>query len=388
MFFHLFIIKGVSMPAKYMGRMGKFDLYAFSENGAYRDSKLAEQLHKIRYRVLETGHPIYCTAVNPDFEKKEEHNPHDSLPTTTHFVSINRKTGEIEYALSTAKDNGGTYKGEMIGIPLENRFMPNGYPPGAPLDEFRSQFLRKNYGIDSNVPSGKIAELYRHVKNPDSELKGKHAVGARLSVYAAAYQYLVRDALQEGRKPTDLWAWDAIPKYANLYAYVNGVFRDLTINGGKGKRWIPTKNYNFELRSLNGETHYFLKEDDTQVTRNLPILFPPKDGTFGKKNKGKRGDVVMIDGLVDVGRAEYMVKKHPFLFPGKTLKERWNERGAMGIVCHRMYTDHHKFNPLVRLINSFLHIKTGTFPWKLGKENRKSHSLLSSELHPLYETDF
>ena len=375
------------MPSKYIGRMCNFELHAFSESGEYQDSGLAKKMHEIRYRVLEKGCPIYCTAVSPDFEKREERNPHDALPTTTHFVTINRKPGEIEFILSTARDSGDTYRGDIIGVPLENRFILNGYPLGDSLEEFRSKFLHKNYGIEKRVEPMRIVELYRHVKNPDSELKGKQSLGARLAVYAAAYQYLVRDTLQEGRTPSDLWVWDAPPSYANLYAYVNGVFRDLTINVGKGGMWIPTKLSNLESKRVDGETHYFLKKDGTQVTRNLPILVPPKDGTFGPENKGGIEQKAMIDGLVDVGRVERMIKKHPWLFPGEDKEYRKMERGAMGVVCHRMYKDHHWYNPLVYFKNTLSHIKTGTFPWRLEKESRGNHSLLSSDLHPLYEMD-
>ncbi|MEE9323111.1 MAG: hypothetical protein V3U72_01065 [Candidatus Aenigmarchaeota archaeon] len=380
------------MPSKYLGRMGKFELHAFTGNGKYHDSELAKRMHEIRYSVLEGGHPIYCTAVSPDFEKRQEHNPHDALPTTTHFVTINRKTGEIEYILSTAKDSGETYNGDIIGVPMENRFSPlfNGYPPGAFLDEFRSQFLRENYGADSDVPPMRIAELYRHVKNPDSELGGKGSEGARLGVYAAAYQHLVRDALHEDRTPSDLWVWDAKPFYAfYMYSVVDGVFRNLTINGGKGGRWIPTKDSSVKSKRVDGLEHYFLKEDGTQVTRNLPILFPPKDGSFGPENRGERKPVPMVDGLVDVGHVEYMIKKHPLLFPGEDLKFKLKERTSRAIICHRMYKDHHKPNPLVLPLNTSLHIGTGTFPWKMkGGKILKKHSLLRSDWSPLYETDF
>lgn len=375
------------MSSKYLGCIGNFELHAFSESGEYQDSGLAKKMHEIRYRVLEKGHPIYCTAVSPDFKKKEERNPHDALPTTTNFVTINRKTKEIEYILSTARDSGETYRGDVIGVPLENRFILNGYPPGVYLDEFRSRFLRENYGIEKDVEPMRIVELYRHVKNKDSRLSGMKAEGARLTVYATAYQHLVRDALQEGRTPSDLWVWDAIPYYADKYAYVNGVFRDLTINRENGSRWVPTRLSNLKLKSVDDVKHYFLKKDGTCMTRNLPILVPPKDGSFGPENRGDVKPVGMIDGLVDVGRVERMIKKHPWLFLGEDKKYRKMERGAMGVVCHRMYKNHHWYNPLIYIKNTSSHIKTGTFPWRLKKESRGNHSLLLDDLHASYEMD-
>jgi hypothetical protein len=70
------------------------------------------------------------------------------------------------------------------------------------------------------------------------------------------------------------------------------------------------------------------------------------------------------------------------------LGHRMGQRAAMGVVGYRAFKDHHKFNIISNILNSLSHLVTRTSPWSLEKENKKAnHSLLVTDLHPLYETD-
>jgi hypothetical protein len=379
--------------------MGMFDVHAFTESGKYADVGLAKQIHGLRYKILEKGQPIYCTAVRPDFKSREEHNPHDSLPSTIHFVSINRENGDIECALSTARDTGETYRGEIIGVPLENRYTPEPfthgdfgkltYLPGASLDRFRREFFRKNYNLKTNVPDGVIVELYRHMINPDSTLKKLIRMknpnggpdiaifpmeGARLATYAGAYQTLIRDPLEKGENPSFLWVWDAIPRYANLYSFVGGVYRDMTINGKREWTWKPTRKSDL----IKVGNQYFLRngndKNTMQVTRSLQILEPGEN--FGPEQRGTIILEPMIDGLVDVRQVESLIRKHALIIPNCEADFELKRRGSLGVACHRMYKDHHGGNAEVAIANEHAQTVTGTYPFEFEDEGQGNHSLL------------
>jgi len=144
---------------------------------------------KKRYEILNSSRAIYCTAVRPDEKNKVEINPHDKRPGTVHIVSIDDKDNII-CGLSAALDTGETDRGELIGLPLENRWKPGDYPLGANLDEFREKFIRVNYGKNRELKPGEMVELYRHFKVNE----GKENLPFRIVVYTGAYQLLVREA--------------------------------------------------------------------------------------------------------------------------------------------------------------------------------------------------
>jgi hypothetical protein len=357
-----------------LGKLGSIELHVFTENGHYKDIFLSRMLHEMRYDVLaRTRKPIFCTAVCPDHSHERESNPHDALPSTKHFVAINSRTGDLEYALSAAR-----YSSEF-GVPLENRYKRNGYPEGASLDRFKSKYLFQSYGIDKDIEPARIVEIYRHIRNPRSSVRGKKALGARLGVYLAAYQELVRFAFEAGKMPADLWVWDAIPPYADKYAYVGGIYRDIVVRTG---RYVPTwKSKKIIEKSVGGAKHCYLANE--QVTRSVPVLFPPLDGSFSDVNKGEIKPVGMVDGLIDIKRNELMVKKHPYLFAERKshgFGQRMGERLAMSLVARRAYLDHHPQNISCRFIEFAVDILWGTRPWKLVSENNRiGHSLIIAE---------
>ncbi|NOX72001.1 MAG: hypothetical protein GXO64_04905 [Candidatus Micrarchaeota archaeon] len=328
----------------------EIEVHAFSENGPNSDKGLAKALHEARYNVLANGQPIYCTAVTPDFDKKEERNPHDELDSTRHVVLLinNKKNNKIGYGASAAISTGETYRGEIIGVPLENRYQPEGsnplnYPEGASMDDFR-KFVKRTYGTDENI----IAEIYRHFENPmlRDEIKeirkkgGPRPEALRLLVYAGLYKDLVVDRENKGDMPVWLWVYDAIARYADKYSKVGGSFRDFVHKKGL---WIPTALSKVRKGEPDGEgvDQWYLKGvnddlDGTLVSRLLEIFYPAEN--FNETGRGEIRKAAMLDGVVGIKEDENKIK-HPlsFLFGGKyngfmDKNEKTQMLGALNVV--------------------------------------------------------
>ena len=121
------------MASLYLGRIGAkeqmYEIHALTKDLPFReyraseiaDSDLFQNLIEGRYRLLESGRAIYCTAVYPDTKNKIETNPHDSREGAVHIVAVD-KNGDIECAVSVAVDVGNKDEGADIGLPLENRW--------------------------------------------------------------------------------------------------------------------------------------------------------------------------------------------------------------------------------------------------------------------------
>lgn len=128
------------------------------------DPSLYRSMLTQRFMLLETGRPIYCTAVNPDKKKRQEHNPHDDRAGTVHIAAVDSQSGDIACILSLAVDTGERERGDIVGLPLENRWRQNGYPEGSSLDRFREIYLALNYQSKMAMAPWQMVELYRHFK--------------------------------------------------------------------------------------------------------------------------------------------------------------------------------------------------------------------------------
>ena len=320
-----------------------FDGYPASEMS---DSALYKQMLEGRYKILESGKPIYCTAVNPDKEKKIETNPHDERPGTVHIVTISEK-GNVIGGLSVATDIGDTYNGDRVGLPLENMFKPGSYPVGASLDDFRKKYIRLNYGRDRDIKPGEMAELYRHFK-----LKADNGdLPARLGLYAGTYNLTVRETRKRGQTPTWIWVFDAIPAYFNLYKWAGAaVLRDPTVQ--ENPQWIsPNKGQLKLVRRGNGDGKgIFYKDKD--ISRSVPILRPSGKGA---NIKFKLENVSFLDGVVDILRDERAVIDHPLSisplhYEGMNMKDMINLRTGLSVMGARVFEDTHNGGP-VNFIN-------------------------------------
>jgi len=78
------------------GKKGVYEVHAFTYKNPFRwlkvseisDSGLFQKLLEARYKLLEEGRVIYCSAVQPDVKRKIESNPHDYREGTVHLVSL------------------------------------------------------------------------------------------------------------------------------------------------------------------------------------------------------------------------------------------------------------------------------------------------------------
>ena len=163
------------MTSLFLGTIGSrnsdYEVHALTKDLPFRefnkssisDAALYNKLIQGRFQLLAGERPIYCKAINPDTEKKIEENPHDTREGTVHIVAVDQN-GDIECALSAAVDTGAKDGGNLIGLPLENRWNPNGYHEGASLDTFRKRYLKSLYGKNRSINPWEMVELYRHYK--------------------------------------------------------------------------------------------------------------------------------------------------------------------------------------------------------------------------------
>lgn len=267
------------MSSLFLGRIGglnkAYEIHALTKDLPFReyraseigDSDLFQNLIEGRYRLLESGRAIYCTAVHPNTEKKIEINPHDTRDGTVHIVAIDDK-GEIECAVSVAVDAGNKDKGSFIGLPLENRWKRNGFPEGASLDSFREKYMPSIYGTDRKIHPWEMAELYRHYKR---SLKSDFT--PRLGVYTGCFHLLAREAIKKGIQPTWFWVFDAIPQYFYLYKLAGAaVLRELTIV--QNPRLISPGKRDLSIREVDGVKLIFYR--GKIISRHVRTPIPSK----------------------------------------------------------------------------------------------------------------
>jgi len=356
------------MSSLFLGKIGGkniYEIHVFTKDLPFREYKtsqiaddaLFDKLIKGRYEVLEGGKPIYCTAINPDVEKKIEVNPHDTREGTIHIVAID-KNGNIEAALSAAIDIGSKNNGDTIGVPLENRWRSNGYPVGASLDSFRKKYARSMYREDRDIRPYEIAELYRHFR------RSKHGdLAARMGLYTGWYHIGVRDAVNKGNTPSTLWLFDAVKEYFNLYKLVGGaVLRDPTIDNSPQVIAPTIKNIKDGVHK--GEKALFYKGKMISRTVKTPIPFR-EDGLL----KFKYEDVPFIDGVVDARMRSETIKKGPLFLSlkedkGFSLADRLMLRIGLTVVSKRSFeVDHHPSNNISKFVNKVSLKRAGVTTW-------------------------
>jgi hypothetical protein len=311
------------------------------------DGALYANILKERFRLLESGKPIYCTAIHPDLERKIEYNPHDDREGTIHIIALDKR-GSIACSLSIAVDLCMKDDGSPVGLPIENRWKRNGYPEGASLDPFRERFVRLNYHRERPLKPWEMAELYRHFR----AIKQRNDMAARIGLYTGAYHLLVREAIKKNHTPTWLWVFDATPFYFNLYRWAAAaVLRDPTIEDKP--RWVsPNAAKGKKSDALNGDGAIYFQ--GRPISRAVKTLIPQK-GT--EKLEYKTDVVHFLDGVVDCVRADRIVRKAPFFHSsindqGFLLSDKLKLRLGLTIPGKRTYDNHHADNPLVNFLNS------------------------------------
>ncbi len=357
------------MSSLYLGKIsGKdsYEIHAFTKDLPFRDysssmvadSALFQKMLEGRYEVLEKGRPIYCTAINPDSERRIEENPHDSREGTVHIAAVD-SNGEIEAALSVAVDIGGQQEGKFIGLPLENRYETNGYPEGASLDPFRRKYIRKMYNEDRDIQPYEMAELYRHYKRCPC-----NGLAPRFGLYTGWYHLGVRDALNKGKTPSWLWVYDAVKEYFKLYKLVGaGVLRDLTIDNQP--RLVSPGSHEIDERVHDGHRGLFYR--GRKISRTVGVPVPVKEDG---KLRFKHEEILFLDGVVDIRRESESIRKNSVFLSlkeleGFSLKDRAMLRMGLSVVGRRSFeNDHHPDNSLCRFVNRMALKRTGITQWE------------------------
>jgi hypothetical protein len=346
------------LPSLYLGKIGGreiYEIHALTKDLPFRefksaeisDGSLYENILKERFRLLESGKPIYCTAISPDLERRIEYNPHDDRAGTVHIVALD-KHGSIACSLSIAVDTNLKDKGDLVGMPLENRWKRNGYPEGASLDTFRERYVRLNYHRERSLKPWEMAELYRHFR----AVAQQNDTAARIGLYTGAYHLPVREAIKKNLTPTWLWVFDAIPSYFNLYRWVGAaVLRDPTIEDKP--RWVSpnaAKGKKSDALNSDGAIHFHGRP----ISRTVKTPIPMKGNG---KLEYKIDDIHFLDGVVDIFRAEKIIRESPIVHSsvkdqGFLLSDKLKLRLGLTVTGKRTYDNHHADNPLVNFLNS------------------------------------
>ena len=356
------------MSSLYMGKIGGkniYEIHVFTKDQSFReykksqiaDESLFQKMTESRYKVLESGRPIYCTAINPDTVKKIEVNPHDTREGTIHIAAID-KDGNIEGSLSAAVDIRLKDNGDFVGVPLENKWRSNGYPVGASLDPFREKYARAMYGEDRDIRPYEIAELYRHFK------RSKHGdLAPRMGLYTGWYHIGVRDAVNKGKTPSTLWLFDAVKEYFNLYKLVGGaVLRDPTIDNSP--QVIAPSIKDIKEGVHKGEKALIYKGKPISRLVKTPIPFM-EDGSL----KFKYENIPFLDGVVDARMRSETIRKRPLVLSlkkdkGFSLNDRLMLRIGLTVVSKRSFeVDHHPSNILCKFTNKVALKIAGITTW-------------------------
>ncbi len=292
------------------GARGSYEIHAFTNDLPFgffpasqvADSELFHEMLEERYACLQSGRPIFCTAVNPDISKEMEWNPHDDRPGTVHIASINKETRHISCVLSIAVDIGDTHNGEPVGLPLENRWRSNGYPAGSSLDRFRDRYPILNRDSNGPIHPWQMAELYRHVRvngSPKDQI-------SRLGLYVGAYHLCVLEARKRSAEETSIWVFDAIPEFFSLYRVAGAaVLRDLTIEDMP--RHISPGVADIK-EAVNGDCINLVYKGEV-ISRNVTVPHP-LPGLLGGMNFEMK-EVPFLDGVIDIHKVENAIGKNP-----------------------------------------------------------------------------
>ena len=321
-------------------KVNQYSIRAFTNDlpfGSFSASKIGDKdlyskMLSERFKSLQSGRTIYCTAVNPDIIRQIEENPHDSRLGTVHVAAVDERTGKLSCILSVAVDTGEEENGELVGLPLENRWRQNGYPQGSSLDEFRTKYAILNREEEGPVKPWQMAELYRHFRvngDPNDQI-------SRLGIYVGLYHLLVREPRNRGKEETSIWVFDAIPKYFHLYRLAGAaVLRDPTIEA-QPRHISPTIS---DIKLGDGGKCLLYK--DELISRSVET-FKPIPGILGDLGSVKE-EVPFLDGVIDIGKMEQAVKEDPLglttlKYEGMTNQDMEILRIAVSIFGKRHYS--------------------------------------------------
>jgi hypothetical protein len=346
------------------GKKGVYEVHAFTYKNPFRwlkvseisDSGLFQKLLEVRYKILEEGRVIYCSAVQPDVKRKIESNPHDYREGTVHLVSLDWNGG-IVCGQSFAIDI------DERGLPMENRWKPNGYPQGVSLDLFREKYIRLNYGEQRNVKPWEMAESYRLFRIKSHEDNKP----ARLGMHTGAYHLLSREPNKKSETPTYLWVFDAIPPYFNLNRLLGSVLIEPAIENPP--RLVSPSMKEIKIQGMNGDALFYKNE---KISRNVKVPYPYKEND---ELRFEIRDVPFLDGVADIRRLEKAIRKSPvFLSPIKYEGFNWIDkiylRMFSGIVGRRAFNDiddNPVINYIYRLINTMARRLTSSKIWEFNE---------------------
>ena len=351
------------MTSLYLGTVASkndvYEIHAVTKDTPFRkftikeiaDKTLYHKMLEGRFSLLANGIPIYCTAINPDFKRKIEENPHDDREGTIHILAITSK-GDIAASLSVAIDTHEKIGGKQIGLPLENIFKPGKYPEGASLQPFRKSYLRKIYNQNTDIHPWMMAELYRHYK-----LTPRGEIAPRLGVYTGWYHLGVRWARKAGLTPTTLWVFDAIPPYFYLYKLIGkAVLRDWVIDNPT--RFVSPRLRELKQTEIKGEN--VILYNGKKISRPLKTFIPQKNSSGWTY---RYEDVPFIDGLVDTEQLESDARFNRILtrYDGRVgfdLREKIKIRLGQSLVGKRTFEDIYGPNNLLNELIYKLALKT------------------------------
>jgi len=349
------------MSSLFLGNIGNgsvlYEIHAFTNGLPFSkfnqsqisDSELYRRLLHERFKLMGSGVPIICTAINPDGGKQEEYNPHDDRPGTFHLAAIDSKTGNIVFGQSLAVDIGDEERGELIGLPIENRWRSGIYPKGLNLDLFRERYTALNHESRTRVKPWQMVELYRGFK----PVTQRGDLTSRIGVYTGAYHLLVREARRKETEPTYIWVLDAIPKYFNLYRWAGAaVLLEHTV--ANPPRHISPNINSMEERTI--ENRKCIIYDNKVISRNCRVQVP--------SHRGAELDFIMedfaiLDGVVDIYKLEHAVKVSPIeltpvKYEGMTDEDMNMLRTSLSVLGKRQYEDCHSNDQSVIATNNEL----------------------------------
>lgn len=356
------------MPSLYLGKIGGkkgvYEVHAFTYKNPFRwlrvseisDAGLFKKLLEERYKILEEGSVIYCSAIQPDVKKKIESNPHDYREGTVHFISLDGNGG-IVGGMSVAADI------DERGLPMENKWKPNGYPEGVSLDPFREKYIRLNYGDHRNVKPWEMVEIYRRFRIKSHEGN----IPSRLGMFTGAYHLLSREPNKKREIPTYLWVFDAILPYFNLNRSFGSVLLDPVIE--KPLRLISPGIRNIKMEKMNSKALFYKGE---KISRNVKVPYPYKENN---ELKFKIRDVPFLDGVVDTCRLEKAIMKSPVLlspidYEGFNWKDKLYLRMVSSILARRVFEDFDGnivVNSINKLANRLARWVTGSKIWDFSR---------------------
>ncbi len=346
------------MSSLYLGQVSTetatYLIHAFTNGLPFRefatseisDPALFETMLKGRYDVLTSGREIRWGGI--DREKQQEHNPHDDRPGTVHIAAIDQKDKRMACVISAAIDTGETDRGELIGLPLENRWRKNEKQKSASLDQFRESYFSFNYGTNKPILPYQMAEMYRHYRVSDID-----ANLPRIAICTGAYHLLIREARNKDKTETFLWVFDAIVPYFNLYRIAGAaVLRSFTLKDPP--RYVSPGADRIIYKKEGDQIKAYFNDEVISQSVKVPQLHLENGNIIYKME-----DIIYLDGLVDLHKVERAmiespIELLPIKYEGMTEEDMQKVRAAVSVVGRRAYEEHHSNNPrVISIINQY-----------------------------------